>query len=240
MISKVLVVFLLLSLGNGQDFDYFDDLDDKTTTTTTKQPILTTTAQPIPTTTAQPIPTTTAQPIPTTTSSTSEQMTSEITTTTIQSTSTTDISINSRMLAILTRLENKFDNWLKKNTTIITQTQTNTTTTMNTTTILPETLPTNLRFLEEDVFEDEFFLPKEDKQEPSEPNQTPIEVSIIWVNWEMIAVYIVSGAVVTSFVVGFLSWFYCCSCCKVKPIENKDDIEMTDEMREKDKETLEQ
>ena len=167
-------------------------------------------------------------------------MTSEITTTTIQSTSTTDISINSRMLAILTRLENKFDNWLKKNTTIITQTQTNTTTTMNTTTILPETLPTNLRFLEEDVFEDEFFLPKEDKQEPSEPNQTPIEVSIIWVNWEMIAVYIVSGAVVTSFVVGFLSWFYCCSCCKVKPIENKDDIEMTDEMREKDKETLEQ
>ena len=232
MISKVLVVFLLLSLGNGQDFDYFDDLDDKTTTTTTKQPILTTTAQPIPTTTAQ--------PIPTTTSSTTEQMTSEITTTTIQSTSTTDISINSRMLAILTRLENKFDNWLKKNTTIITQTQTNTTTTMNTTTILPETLPTNLRFLEEDVFEDEFFLPKEDKQEPSEPNQTPIEVSIIWVNWEMIAVYIVSGAVVTSFVVGFLSWFYCCSCCKVKPIENKDDIEMTDEMREKDKETLEQ
>ena len=238
MISKVLVVFLLLSLGNGQDFDYFDDLDDKTTTTTTEQPILTTT--PIPTTTVQPIPTTTAQPIPKTTSSTTEQMTTEITTTTIQPTSTTDISINSRMLAILTRLENKFDNWLKKNTTIITQTQTNTTTTMNTTTILPETLPTNLRFLEEDVFEDEFFLPKEDKQEPSEPNQTPIEVSIIWVNWEMIAVYIVSGAVVTSFVVGFLSWFYCCSCCKVKPIENKDDIEMTDEMREKDKETLEQ
>ena len=141
MFQRILVVLFLSSLGATQDFDYFEE---EITTTTTKE-------------------------TPPTTLSTEPQQTELFTTDAPTTSSTEPIMMKSckmeesLILNAINRLESKADKLFPTLQTTTTKTITTvkdlvtdlTTTTSNKTNTTP---PTVRRFVEEDVFEDEFFL----------------------------------------------------------------------------------
>ena len=207
MISQVLVVILMINLGETQDFDYFDEIQQTETKTSIEPKPTTTKTTERPTTTET---TTNIEPKPTITETTERPTT----TTTLKVTSTkTEYSL---ILAAISRLETKLDNILPN----IQQTTTTITTTTTTTT------PAPVHRFEEDVFEDDFFN-KNVSFESFEKKPDDIIIEVTEKNsYQLETIYVayvigVIGAILTASGVVLLIY----QCCQKKT--GTKDMEMT-------------